>query len=186
MLIDIIFLLCMILACIKGYRNGLIVAVFSFVAIVVGLAAAMKLSAYVAEKLGQQTSISQSWLPFLSFAIVMVAVVILVRLGATALQKMVEMAFLGWLNKIAGMLLYAVIYTLVLSVVLFYVEQLHLFDKTTVEASQTYGFIQPWGPKVIDGIGKVIPLFRDMFASLSDFFETVAKPAATTSGQVTQ
>lgn len=93
MLIDIIFLLCMILALIKGYRNGLIVAVFSFVAIVVGLTAAMKLSAYVAEKLGQQTSISQSWLPFISFAIVMIAVVILVRLGATALQKMVEMVF---------------------------------------------------------------------------------------------
>jgi membrane protein required for colicin V production len=182
MLIDIIFLLCMILALIKGYRNGLIVAVFSFVAIVVGLAAAMKLSAYVAEKLGQQTSISQSWLPFISFAMVMIAVVILVRLGATALQKMVEMVFLGWLNKIAGIVLYAAIYTLVLSVVLFYAEQLHLFDKTTLDASQTYGFIQPWGPKVIDGIGEIIPLFGDMFSSLTDFFETGVAPAS----QVTQ
>lgn len=186
MLIDIIFLLCMILALIKGYRNGLIVAIFSFVAIVVGLAAAMKLSAYVAEKLGQQTSISQSWLPFISFAIVMIAVVILVRLGAAALQKMVEMVFLGWLNKIAGMVLYAAIYTLVLSVVLFYTEQLHLFDKSTLDTSRTYGFIQPWGPKVIDGIGKVIPLFRDMFSSLTDFFDTATTPASTPASQVTQ
>ncbi|MBL0884087.1 MAG: hypothetical protein IBJ16_12200, partial [Chitinophagaceae bacterium] len=69
-------------------------------------------------------------------------------------------------------------YTLVLSVVLFYAEKLHLFDKTTLEASHTYDFIQPWGPKVIDGIGEVIPLFRDMFSSLTDFFETGTTPAS--------
>ncbi len=120
MIIDIIFMICMVLALFKGYRNGFIVAVFSFVAIIIGLAAAMKLSAYVAAKLGEHANISQAWLPFLSFAIVMIGVVILVRLGATAIQKMVEMVFLGWLNKIAGIAFYAAIYIMVLSVVLFY------------------------------------------------------------------
>lgn len=179
MIIDIIFMICMVLALFKGYRNGFIVAVFSFVAIIIGLAAAMKLSAYVAAKLGEHANISQAWLPFLSFAIVMIGVVILVRLGATAIQKMVEMVFLGWLNKIAGIAFYTAIYIMVLSVVLFYAEQLHLFDNSTLKASKTYAFIQPWGPTVINGIGKLIPLFRDLFSSLSQFFEGSKEPVST-------
>ena len=105
MLIDILFIICMVFALFKGYRNGLIVAVFSLVAIIVGLAAAMKLSVYVAKQLGEYTSVSQSWLPFISFALVMIVVVILIRLGATALQKMAELLLLGWLNKLAGVVL---------------------------------------------------------------------------------
>jgi len=35
---------------------------------------------------------------------------------------------------------------------------------------------------VIDGIGEIIPLFGDMFSSLTDFFETGVAPAS----QVTQ
>lgn len=175
MIIDILFIICMVFALFKGYRNGLIVAVFSLVAIIVGLAAAMKLSVYVAKQLGEHTSVSQSWLPFISFALVMIAVVILIRLGASALQKMAELVLLGWLNKLAGVVLYAVLYMLVLSVLLFFAEKLHLLDANTIAASKVYGFIQPWGPKTIDGIGKLIPLFSDMFESLTGFFETVGK-----------
>lgn len=177
MIIDILFITCMILAAFKGYRNGLIVAVFSLAAIVIGLSAAMKLSAYVAAQLGTYASISQAWLPFISFALVMIVVIILIRLGAAAIQKMVEMVFLGWVNKLAGIALYAVIYILVLSVILFYAESLHLLDTGTIQSSRTYEFVQPWGPKVINGIGNIIPLFRDLFGSLSDFFEQPVTPA---------
>lgn len=173
MIIDILFIICMVFAIFKGYRNGLIVAVFSLAAIIVGLAAAMKLSVYVAKQLGEHTSVSQSWLPFISFALVMITVVILVRLGATALQKMAELVLLGWLNKLAGIVLYIVLYVLVLSVMLFFAEKLHLLDQNTIAASKVYGFIQPWGPKTIDGVGKLIPLFSDMFENLAGFFENV-------------
>ena len=43
----------MVLALIKGYRRGFIVAVFSLIAIIVGLAAAIKLSTVVAGRIGQ-------------------------------------------------------------------------------------------------------------------------------------
>jgi membrane protein required for colicin V production len=186
MLIDIVFLIFMIIAIVKGYKEGLIVAVFSFVAIVIGLVAAMKLSVYVADRLREQTNISPSTLPFLSFALVMMGVMMLVRLGAAALQKVTEMVFLGWANKLAGIVLYVVIYIVILSVVLFYVEKGFPPSKNTIEASQTYDFIKPWGPKVIDGIGNVIPLFQDMFSSLTDFFDTATTPAPTPASQVTQ
>ena len=42
MVIDGIFILLMIFAIIKGYRNGFIIAVFSFLGIIIGLVAAKK------------------------------------------------------------------------------------------------------------------------------------------------
>ena len=48
MIIDIIVVIILILAAIKGFRQGLIVALFSVIAFIVGLAAAIKLSVVVA------------------------------------------------------------------------------------------------------------------------------------------
>ena len=39
----------------------------------------------------------------------------------------------------------------------------------------TYQHIQPWGPKIMDGIGKIIPFFKGMFQDLEDFFDGVSK-----------
>ena len=171
MLIDIIFILLMLMALVKGWRNGFVVAVFSLLAIVIGLAAAMKCSTIVAGWLESSTHIAAAWLPFLSFAAVMIAVIILVRLGAKMIQSAIELVLLGWLNKLIGILLYAVLYTTLFSVVLFYAEQLHLFKPATLAASRSYAFIQPWGPKAIQAIGTVIPWFRDMFHQLTVFFD---------------
>ena len=57
MLLDIILLVLLILAVIKGYQRGLIVGVFSLIAIIVGLAAASKLSTVVAEYIGKAVKI---------------------------------------------------------------------------------------------------------------------------------
>jgi len=61
------------------------------------------------------------------------------------------------------------------SVVLFYGVKLHLISESTIAASKSYGYIAPWGPKVLDTIGQVIPLFKDMFTSLGNHFETLGK-----------
>jgi membrane protein required for colicin V production len=70
MIIDIIFLLLLAIAVIKGITRGFVVAVFSFLAIIIGLAAAMKLSYIVANWLQGFFQYGKAWLPFVSFLIV--------------------------------------------------------------------------------------------------------------------
>src|SRR5215213_10863551 len=98
MLIDIILAVLLVIAVIKGYRRGLIVGIFALVAIIVGLAAAIKLSALAAAYIGSAIRIADAWLPIVSFIVVFIIVVLLIRLGANLIQKSVEMAFLGWAN----------------------------------------------------------------------------------------
>ena len=164
----------MVIAIFKGVRKGFIIAFFSVIAFIIGLAAALKLSATIATYLQNSVTISGKWLPFLSFAIVFLVVVLLVNIGGKLLQKTFEMAMLGWLNRLGGIILYVLLYLIIFSIFLFYADKVHLFPETAIQSSKTYPYILPWAPKVMDQLGKYIPIFKDMFTQLGDYFEGVS------------
>lgn len=174
MIIDIIFLLLLAFAIIKGISRGFIVAVFSFLAIIIGVAAAMKLSYIVANWLQHSFNTGKQWLPFLSFLIVLIGVIFLVRLLANLIQKAINFSMLGWLNKLGGIFLYTLLYVSVYSIFIFYLTKMGIIKLETIEASYTYSFIEPLGPKIINLIGELIPIFKNLFQQLSDFFGSVA------------
>jgi membrane protein required for colicin V production len=174
MTIDIIYLLLMVAAVIKGFTRGLVVAVFSIVAFIIGLAAALKLSAVVASWLGNSTNISTRWLPILSFLLVFIAVVLIIRTAAKFIENTIEWAFLGWVNKLGGIIVYVLAYTIIYSILLFYAEKIQLLSAGTISSSICFSYIQPIGPLIIDGLGTVIPWFKNMFVELQAFFERVS------------
>jgi len=175
MLIDVVCLILLVIAGFKGMSKGFIVAVFSFLAFIIGLAAALKLSATVAEHLHQKANISGYWLPILSFMLVFIAFVFLIRWGAALVKKAAGIVFLGWVDTLLGIILYALMYMMAYSVILFFATRMHLVSEDMQQASKTYAIIEPFGPKVMAGLGKIIPVFSHMFAELSTFFEDVSK-----------
>lgn len=177
MFIDFIAIGIIILSIIKGFRNGLVVAIFSLLAFIIGLAAALKLSAVVAEYLGTATNISQRWLPILAFSIVFFVVVLLVRLGAKAIEGGLRMVMLGWLNKLGGIVFYLLLYLFIYSIILFYATQLHIIKSETIQTSVTYPIIYPMAPVVIEALGSFIPFFKNMFVELEDFFGHLSQKA---------
>lgn len=154
--------------------RGFIVAVFSFLAIVIGVAAAMKLSYLVADWLQHSFNTGKQWLPILSFLFVLIGVIILVRWVANLIQAAIKMAMLNWLNKLGGVVLYVFIYLFVYSIVLYYLTKMELIKPETISASHTYSIIEPFGTVAVDTVGKVIPIFKNIFKELSDFFENIA------------
>ncbi len=175
MIIDIVFIIVMIIAIFKGLSKGFIVGIFSLLAFIIGLAAALKFSAVVAGYLQEKGMESTKWLPALSFFLVFIVVVLLVGLGARLIKKTVNFAMLGWLDSLLGIFLYMIIYVIIFSVILFFAEKMFLLKPYVITDSHTYKYIAPWGPKVINNLGKIIPLFKDMFMQLQDFFDSLAK-----------
>jgi membrane protein required for colicin V production len=172
-MIDIIFACLMALAIYKGLSKGFIVAICSVLGFIIGVVAALKLSAVVAAKLAEHTNATK-WLPMLAFIIVLIATAFAVRLIGKIVQKLFETVMLGWVNKIAGVILYALLYSFIFSVMLFYVTKLNFFTESSTSSSIVYPYTQALGPKVIDGFGEVIPWFKNMFGELSQFFDKVA------------
>ena len=178
MIIDIAVIVLFILAIFKGLRNGLVLAIFSFLAFFIGLAAALKLSTVVADYLGANTNIAQRWLPFLAFIIVFILVLFLVRLAAKAIEGALKIVMLGWLNKIGGIVFYSLLYLFILSIILFYAEQLKILKPETFKASSTYAYIKPVGPKMVNALALILPFFKNMFAELEHFFGGLSKRAS--------
>ena len=173
MIIDIIFFILLLISVLKGISRGLIVAVFSFLAIILGTVAAMKFSYVVAEKLQHSFNTGRQWLPFLSFLIVLICVIFLVRLVANIIESAINMAMLGWLNKLGGIVLFMLLYISVYSVVLFYLSQMNIIKPETINASHTYNLIEPFAPKIVSALGSIVPVFKNLFQQLSDFFSNI-------------
>ncbi len=174
MIIDILFLLLLIMSVLRGYKRGFVVAIFSFLAVIIGLAAAMKLSVAVAGWLERNMHINEKWLPFISFILVMIGVILLVKWLAGILHTAIEFVLLGWLDKLCGILLYAFLYITVYSIVLFYVVQMGWINAETRDSSRVYAFIEPLGPKAVNMVSYIIPFFKNMFQDLENFFASFA------------
>ena len=145
--IDIVFAVLLGFAVYKGLKNGLFVEVASFVALILGIYLAIKFSNLVGTIF---TGFVPSWNPkyieITAFIITFLLVVIGIHLSAKILTKLVDFAFLGWINKLAGVIFSLLKTILALSVVLFIFEKINinnlLLSKETQEKSIFYNPIQ--------------------------------------------
>jgi membrane protein required for colicin V production len=173
MFIDVVVLIVVVLALIKGFSKGLIMALFSTLALIIGLAAAVKFSTVAAPAISKSLGIDGQFLPIISFLAIFIGVILLIRLAGKAIEKTLETASIGFINRGAGAILYLVLYLAITSILFFYIEKMGFLGQEVMEASVTWDWIAPWGPAVLDGIGLLIPLFKNMFDSLNGFFEEV-------------
>ncbi len=145
--IDIVFAVLLGFAVYKGLKNGLFVEVASLLALVAGIYLAIKFSSLVGAIF---TGIVPSWNPkyieITAFIITFLLVVIGIHLSAKILTKLADFAFLGWINKIAGVIFSLLKTILALSVVLFIFEKINinnmLLSKETQDNSIFYNPIQ--------------------------------------------
>jgi membrane protein required for colicin V production len=165
------------MAVIRGWRKGLVISAFSLLGCIIGIAAAVKLSAVVAKHLSGSFGTGARWLPVLSFLLVFIGVVVLVRMIAALLEKMLDLVFMNWLNKLGGIILYLILYIAIYSIFLFYAVNGHLISEEAIQSSKIYPHIAPWGPGIVEFIGKFVPFFKNMFGELESFFQKLSQKA---------
>lgn len=122
--IDIVFAVLLGFAVYKGLKNGLFVEVASFVALILGIYLAIKFSNLVgAIFTGFVPNWNPKYIEITAFIITFLLVVIGIHLSAKILTKLADFGFLGWINKLAGVVFGLLKTILALSVVLFIFEK---------------------------------------------------------------
>jgi membrane protein required for colicin V production len=158
--LDIILLICFIPGIIRGISKGFLEQALSLVGIVLSVWAAFKFSALVCDWLKPYLSLSETTLNVVAFALILVAVCLVVLIVAKLLTKVLEMSMLGWLDKILGLVFALVVNALLLGVFII------LFDTLNLK----FGFVKP---EVLDG-SVVYTTLRDfcylVFPYLKAFF----------------
>lgn len=174
MIIDILFAIILLLAIFKGWSKGLIVGIFSLLALILGAAAALKLSGSFALYMQNQIGHPSPLWPVVAFVLIFFVVALLVRLIARLLENALKLAMLGWFNRLCGVILYAATYIIIFSIGIWLANQLYLISPTLKTTSRVYHWVAPLGPRVITFTGDIIPWFKDIFHQLEVFFQSLS------------
>lgn len=170
MLIDFAYALLMCLAVFLGLKKGLIRAVVSFFSFLIAMILAVQFSSVLASYLHQHANGFQQWLPLLSFVVIFLAVLFLGGFVARLLDKTSEMVMLGWLNKLGGVVLYLLTYTILFSALLFFATKMNGLEHRQIQDSRFYPFLSEFSPKILDIAGNIIPPLKNSFQNLEQFF----------------
>jgi membrane protein required for colicin V production len=166
MWIDILSGTILIIAILQGYRHGLIKAIISFFSLFIGLVVAFQFAGYISNLLKEHTKIGSQWLPFIAFLVVLIGVMILLKMITGILQQSAEWLMLGWLNKLLGMILYALIYGTILSAVLYFMILLGVVEKAGIKDSFSFSYLESWWPYFMKKLSLWIPSIKSSLSSL--------------------
>jgi len=170
-ILDIVFAILLLLAFIHGYRKGLIHSVVSLLAIVIGIMAAVYLSELTAIYIDKWFNISSKYLPMISFMVVFIGIYLLFRLLENMLEGFFKLLKLNFINQIAGAIIWSVIWIMLFSTILFYSNNAGLLSLELKNESVVYEKAEPFAPKTIETIGKVIPPVKNILNSLQQWFK---------------
>ena len=172
-MLDIIGIIILFASAFRGWRKGIIVALFALVGVVLGMLCALKLSGALGSWMMAHGWVTNAWAQIISYLILFFGVIWLVRIVARIIEKSVQAVMLGVVNRIAGAVLYAFIGAFIWSAMLWIANRAHFIAPETMFTSKTYDFFAPIAPWVFEHIGAVLPFAKDIFSDLEHFFDGV-------------
>ena len=176
MLIDIFLLLFLAYGFWRGFTRGLIVSIFSVLAWFIGLLAALKFSSSGAIWMRQHWGMKSDYTPLISFFIIMILVGLIVFFMGKALEKIVQVAQLGWINKTCGAILKVGIFFLIYCTLIWLMNRGGMISPETKAQSKTFGLIENVAPNFFDFLGKQIPVCKGLLQDISAYYNQIRFP----------
>ncbi|MBO4922624.1 MAG: CvpA family protein [Bacteroidales bacterium] len=100
---DIIILICFLPAIISGIMKGFIEQAIALVSLILGAWLAFKFSTVVSGWLQPYFEVSETVLNVISFAVIMVAIVLVLFVLSKILTGVTKLVMLGWLDRLLGL-----------------------------------------------------------------------------------
>ncbi len=136
-IIDLILIILLIAAAIRGFVKGFFVEFASVAALILGVVCAMMFSGYVGNWLTGVLSWRPATIKAVAFVIIFISVVIVVHLIANALEKFVRAIALGILSRLGGAVFGVIKAAFILSFLMYVIARIEAYDVTII----------PKGPK---------------------------------------
>ncbi len=145
-LVDIILILCFIPAVISGLRKGFISQIAGIIIIIASIWLSYEFSDTVSGWIaGWMENANPDVLKFVSFAVIIIAVAILLTLISRLLENLLKAIMLGWLNKMLGLLFAILKYAVVLCILIYFFNILNdswdIVSKTVLDESAVYNWL---------------------------------------------
>ena len=156
--IDILIIIILAISAIRGFVDGFIREVASLTALILGIWAAVKFSAFTAAKLYDYFDMTGKYVGIIAFIITFLIVVIAVHFIGLLIDKLVKAVALGFLNRLLGMLFGILKSVLILSVIFVILnvidEHRPFLPKEKINQSMFYNPISDIAPAIFPIIGE--------------------------------
>ncbi len=158
----------MIYALYRGFKNGFIMAICTFLALLVGIYAGIHFSDAMAALLKDSWEIDSHYLPIIAFVVTFLVVGALVYFGGRALQKVVSVVKLTPINKVLGMAFSLIKVSYLLSIVCVFIAAMN--EKTTLIPDSTMQESILFVP-IKEITGKTIPKFKESLVYMDYWYQ---------------
>lgn len=162
--VDVGLVIVAVLGTYNGYKAGFIMSLISLLAVILGLLGGIKLMGYGMAFLQSRFSVTAAMLPYISFGIVFLVIVLAVSLLGRALKASIDKNFLGSIDQALGgiMGLFKVLF--MTSTCLWILSSMSIFQHAAwIEKSWLYPKVAGFAPWLTSIIANVIPTFRGIF-----------------------
>jgi membrane protein required for colicin V production len=162
--LDIVLVAVILFGGYQGYRQGFLMALFSLLAIFLGILGAFKLMGLSLIFLSDRFDIDEKILPYVSFAVVFILIVIIVNLIGKMLRASIDRSFLGRVDEAAGAGLGIIKTIFLVSVAVWIVGSLNIdYQPQWAQESKLLPYIAEFAPVVTEWVGELVPAFKDIF-----------------------
>jgi membrane protein required for colicin V production len=174
MWIDILFLILLVIAIYKGWSHGITISLFTAAAWILGILGALKLSAVVALYMRDNLNLQSQYTPVISFILVFIIIAFMVYMLGKALEKIIEIAQLGFINRALGALLKVMVFALMFSFFIWLINQAGFISPETKTESKTFSYLLPMADAAIHFFDQYLPAVKSIFFDIENFFEELA------------
>ena len=142
-IIDIIIVCCCVPAVIHGLSKEFVSQAFSLVALILGVWLSFKFSNAVGEWLVTYIDLPSTVIHVIAFALIMLVVMLITHLAGKAVEGVLKVVMLGWLNKLLGIVFALLKAVLIIGLVIILFEAINntfpIVPSKTMEESIFYG-----------------------------------------------
>ena len=168
--LDIIILVPLVIGAWKGFRDGLIIELFSFLALILALIGGFKLLHVVMEFMREKWDINGEWLPILAFLLIFTGIIILTNIAGKALSKVVNVTFLGVFDKLGGAILAVLKWALGISILIWIIDKMSVeVPFSWIEDSVIYPYLEPLAGYMWELIAYIFPVANDFFEQIKEY-----------------
>lgn len=175
MMIDLFFLIFAGYGFFLGFTKGIIRTVFTVLSYVIGLLAAFKLSPATTRFLETALGSSNPLLFLAGFLLAFFGTMLLIRFISRALSEGLEAANINIVNQFAGGALLAAVFTLLYSLVLWFLVESRIIKDEVKYSSVTYPYLIEYPKVTWKVLGKLKPTFMEFWDDTVDFMDRVEK-----------
>lgn len=156
-----------------GFRKGLLLEIVGILAFVLGIIGGFKLMELGMTYLDDYFEDFDHLLPFISFLVIFLAILLLVNLVGKAVKKVMDMTLLGGVDKFAGAVVGLAKWAIGLSLVLWLTQNFGIVLPGQDEDLVLYPYLAELGPNLIKSMSVILPFAEEMIESIKELISPV-------------